>query len=122
MHHPCHGCFEALHTLAHTSLVRGSPDDQNAGMLHMEAAGPVGGRGANETAKPKRSGVERPVALKQTWASPARLLGSSPRKRGPITTVFGYGSRLSARFAGVRRDDALSARPQRARTHIEFIS
>jgi hypothetical protein len=25
------------------------------------------------------------------------LLGSSPRKRGPITTVFGYGSRLSAR-------------------------
>ena len=25
--------------------------------------------------------------------------------RGPITTVFGYGSRLSARFAGVGRDD-----------------
>jgi hypothetical protein len=62
---------------------------------------------ANETAKPKRSGLERPVALKQTWASPARLLGSSPRKRGPITTVFGYGSWLSARFAGVGRDDDL---------------
>ena len=31
------------------------------------------------------------------------LLGSSPRKRGP--TVSGYGSRLSARFAGVGRDD-----------------
>jgi hypothetical protein len=27
--------------------------------------------------------------------------------RGPITTVFGYGSRLSARFAGVGRDDDL---------------
>jgi len=33
------------------------------------------------------------------------LLGSSPRKRGPITTVSGYGSRLSARFASVGRDD-----------------
>jgi hypothetical protein len=28
--------------------------------------------------------------------------------RGSITTVFGYGSRLSARFAGVGRDDDLS--------------
>src|SRR5262249_62074044 len=28
-----------------------------------------------------------------------------PRESGPITTVFGYGSRLSARFAGVGRDD-----------------
>ena len=60
-----------------------------------------------------------------------RLLGSSPRGaprdgksaftrvydalcvagtplRGPISTVFGYGSRLSARFAGVGRDDDLS--------------
>src|SRR5262249_38461787 len=49
-----------------------------------------------------------------------RLLGSSPRGaprdacvagtplRGPIFTVFGYGSRLSARFAGVGRDDDLS--------------
>src|SRR5262249_54151505 len=46
-------------------------------------------------------------------------LGSSPRGaprdacvagtpwRGPITMVFGYGSRLSTRFAGVGRDDDL---------------
>src|SRR6266404_1187057 len=59
MHHPCHGCFEALHTLAHTSLVRGSPYDQNAGMLHMEAAGPVSGRGRqrNGEAQAKRPGA-----------------------------------------------------------------
>src|SRR5258708_8371997 len=59
MHHPCHGCFEALHTLAHTSLLRGSPDDQNARMLHMEAAAPVSGRGRqrNGEAQAKRPGA-----------------------------------------------------------------
>jgi hypothetical protein len=49
----------------------------------------------------------RAAAKARSRASFARYvpLGSSPRKRGPITTVFGYGSRLSARFAGVGRDD-----------------
>src|SRR5512133_1803169 len=45
MHCPCHRCFEALHILAHTSLARGSPVDQYAGMLPMEAAKPVSGQG-----------------------------------------------------------------------------
>jgi hypothetical protein len=48
-----------------------------------------------------RAGARR-ILAKRTQRVP---LGSSPRKRGPITTVFGYGSRLSARFAGVGRDD-----------------
>src|SRR6516165_7431386 len=51
----------------------------------------------------------RRLAAARLWSSPRgaprdACVAGTPL-RGPITTVFGYGSRLSARFAGVGRDD-----------------
>src|SRR6516164_10862622 len=48
-------------------------------------------------------------AAARLWSSPRgaprdACVAGTPL-RGPITTVFGYGSRLSARFARVGRDD-----------------
>src|SRR5262249_18424535 len=84
MHHPCHGCFQALHALAYTSLVRGSPDDQNAGMLHMEAAGPVGGRGR-----------QRNGETQAKWPWSALLPSAPPLPEIKAPSDFGYRLNLS---------------------------
>jgi len=89
-------------------------------MLHMEAAGAVGGRGANETAKPKRSGLERPVVLKQTRpSSPPPIFWSmavtSPSKVGSQpTAVPRWSEPLGAFISGNGRFDR--------QIQIEFIS
>src|SRR5262249_41165559 len=74
-------------------------------MLRASQRGSADGRTCARVALrcPQHEGKREPCILaKRTQRV---LLRSSPRKRGPITTVFGYGSRLSARFAGVGRDD-----------------